>query len=287
MGKTRNLGEVAEDLRRSTVRIVTQARGAEGNGSGVIWNANGTVVTNAHVVRDHAQVELWDGSVLPSEVAERDSGKDLAWLKVKETNLPALPWRDSRSLRPGDPVVAVGNPLGFIGALTTGTVRGCGPVRGWDDRHWIQASIRLAPGNSGGPLADSEGRLVGINTLVINSRGGMLALAIPAEAVADFLAHGPRPALGVVVRPVGNPVGQTGLLVLEVAANSLADYASLKTGDMLVSANGREFSSVRDLGLALDQSIGKILRLQFLRGDRSSQREVSIALPCPRREAAR
>ena len=282
----RRLGEVAEQVRRSTVRILSQSRGAQGSGSGVIWSSDGTVVTNAHVISDKADVEFWDGTSLPAEVAERDPRRDLASLKLNSGNLPALAWRESATLRPGEPVMAIGNPLGFIGALTTGVVRGCGPVRGWDERDWVQASIRLAPGNSGGPLADSEGRVVGINTLVVSSRGGPLALAVPSDTVADFLRRGARPALGVVVRPVANPPFRTALLVLDVASNSPADYASLKTGDLLISANGHEFGSANDLGTALDKSAGSVLKLRFLRGNRRAEREVSVALPGKSREAA-
>jgi serine protease Do len=286
MSQGRSLGEVAEQVRRSTVRILTSARRSQGSGSGVIWSRDGTVITNAHVARDEAQVELWDGSTVSGVVAERDPGKDLARLRIPALNLSPMLWRDSASLRTGETVIAVGNPLGFIGALTTGVVRGCGPVRGWDQRRWVQANIRLAPGNSGGPLTDSEGRLVGINTLVVSSGAGALGLAIPSEDVAEFVKRGPRPQLGVVVRPVGHPGGKTSLVVLDVAANSPADYASIKTGDLLTGANGHEFSSLNDLGTALDHSAGQVLRLQFLRGDRHSHREVAIALPGPRREAA-
>jgi len=280
----RQFGEAAERLRRSTVRILTQGARSEGSGSGVIWSGDGTVVTNAHVVQEKAKVELWDGTPLRADVVERDPRRDLARLKVDVVNLPASSLRESASVQAGEEVMAIGNPLGFIGALTTGVVRGCGPVRGWDERDWIQASIRLAPGNSGGPLADSEGRVVGINTLVVSGRGGPLGLAVPSDTVADFLKRGARPALGVVVRPVANPPFRTALLVLDVASNSLADYASLKTGDLLISANGREFGSANDLGTALDISAGNVLKLRFLRGDRHVEREVSVALPGRRRE---
>jgi serine protease Do len=285
----RQFGEVAEKLRRSTVRILTQSRSAQGSGSGVIWPADGTVITNAHVVNQGpAEIELWDGSLLKADVAECDSRRDLATLKINSRNAtnpwPSLAWRDSTSLHSGEPVIAIGNPLGFVGALTTGTVRACGPVRGWDERNWVQASIRLAPGNSGGPLADSDGRLVGINTMVISSRGGSLGLAVPSDAVVDFLRHGPRPSLGVVIRQVESPPGRTALLVLDVTSNSPADNASLKTGDLLISANGRQLGSAGDLGTAIDKATGSVLKLGFLRGDRRAEREVAIALPASRRE---
>lgn len=175
-------------------------------------------------------------------------------------------------------MVAVGNPLGFVGALTTGVVHASGSVRGLGRRRWVQAAIRLAPGNSGGPLADAEGRVVGINTMVV---AGGVALAIPSDNVVDFLKRGSRPALGVVVRPVN-----VGLLVLEVVPNSPAENASLLIGDLLVSVNGRGIESLDDLGDAIDQSPGALLKIGFFRGDRRREREVSVRLGASRAEAA-
>jgi len=272
-------GEVAERLRRSTVQVFSGTRGAQGTGSGVIWSSDGTVITNAHVaLGDAALVELWDGRSIETRVAARDARADLAVLKLGVTGLAAVAWRDSTSLRPGELVVAVGNPLGFVGALTTGVVHASGSVRGLGRRRWVQAAIRLAPGNSGGPLADAEGRVVGINTMVV---AGGVALAIPSDNVVDFLKRGSRPALGVVVRPV-----DVGLLVLEVIPNSPAENASLLIGDLLVSANGRRIESMDDLGDAIDQSAGALLKIGFFRGDRRREREVSVRLGASRAEAA-
>ena len=184
-------------------------------------------------------------------------------------------------MRPGELVVAVGNPLGFIGALTTGVVHLTSPVRGLGRRPWIQAAIRLAPGNSGGPLADADGHVVGINTLVVQ---GGLALAIPSDTVLDFLKRGSRPALGVVVQPVVDTI--KGLLILEVASKSAAENASLLIGDVLIGANGHSLESADDLGDEIDHSAGAILKLRFLRGDRRREREVSVPLSGSRREAA-
>lgn len=271
-------GEVAEKLRRSTVRITSGPfRGSareHGSGSGVVWTAGGTVITNAHVVRDRAEVEFWDGSKAEAVIAARDDRRDLVRLETSVANLPAAEPRDSASLRPGEIVLAVGNPLGFVGALSTGIIHASGTVPGLGRQAWIQAAVRLAPGNSGGPLADAEGRVVGINTMIM---GGGLALAVPSNAVADFLSRGARPSLGVVVQPIAEPSGG-GLLVLRVASRSPASRASVLPGDLLVGANGRNFDSVDDLGDAIDRSAGGILRLRFLRGDRRASREVAIAL---------
>jgi serine protease Do len=277
-------GEVSEKLRRSTVQVCTESREARGVGSGVIWTTEGTVITNAHVAGGEvARVQLWDGRSMLANVAARDGRRDLALLKLRATGLTSVAWRDSTSLRPGELVVAVGNPLGSVGALTTGVVHAAGSVRGLGRRRWVQAAIRLAPGNSGGPLADAEGRVVGINTMVVE---GGLALAIPSDTVADFLKRGSRPALGVVLQPVTDPARGVGLLVLEVLPNSSAEGASLLIGDLLVSVNGRGLQSVDDLGDAMDDSAGGVLKIGFLRGDRRSEREVSVLLRAPRWEAA-
>jgi serine protease Do len=253
-------GEVAERLRRSTVHIV---RG-RGIGSGVIWDSGGLIVTNAHVVaRGRASVELWDGRTFEAQVTSRDTHRDLAALKIPADGLPAATARDSKSLRPGELVLAVGNPLGFIGALTTGVIHTL-------SAGWVQAAVRLAPGNSGGPLADAEGRVIGLNTMV--ARGG-LAFAIPSNAVGEFLKRGgSRAMLGVVIQPVA-----AGLLILEVTPGSPADAASLRIGDLVTGVNGEPFRSVADLGGAIERSSG-VLTLQFLRGDRRARREVTVRL---------
>jgi serine protease Do len=277
-------GEVAEKLRRSTVQVVSGSRRERGFGSGVISTSDGQVITNAHVVRDkNVQVELWDGRSLPAQVASLDDRADLARLKLNTAGLAALAWRRSPLVRPGELVIAVGNPLGFVGALSTGVVHLAGPVPGLGRRPWIQAAIRLAPGNSGGPLADAEGRVVGINTMMI---GQGLALAIPSSSVEDFLKRGSRPSLGVVVQTGAGTAGRTGLLVLQVTPQGRAENASLLKGDLLIAGNGHSFTSAEDLGDVLDQSAGTVLKLRFLRGDRRTEREVAIALPESRPEAA-
>src|SRR5207245_9549527 len=105
-------------------------------------------------------------------------------------------------LRPGKLAIAIGNPMGFVGALTTGVLHAIGPLRPVGSQTWVQASVRRAPGNSGGPLADARGHVIGISTMV----AGRLALAIPSNAVLDFLTGGPRTAwLGVTVHPARLP----------------------------------------------------------------------------------
>lgn len=281
-------GETAERLRRSTVLI--EAAGL-GHGSGVIWPGSGMVVTNAHVAQtDRATVTLWDGRKYEAPVAKRDSGRDLAALPLAAPALEAAKIGDSRRLRPGEVVIAVGNPLGFQGALTTGVVHSVGPVPGLSRREFVQADVRLAPGNSGGPLADAQGRVIGINTMVLGrpvlrgagwgSPGGAgIGLAVPAHTVTQFLDGGPRRRMGAAVRPVTVKFRQRtgpGSVILEIAKDSPAEAASLMVGDILVGVNGRLFETHDDLSFALEQAGPSAIQVQFLRGDRRNLREVSL-----------
>jgi len=169
---------VAERVRASTV-CVHDARG-RGSGSGIVWREN-LIVTNAHVARgERAIVETRDGRRRRAVVLKRDPSRDLAALQIEgeELGLEPVTIRDAADLRPGELVLAVGNPLGLVGAVSAGLVQRC-------NGRWVVADVRLAPGNSGGPLADAAGRVVGVNSLI--ARG--LALAIPSGAVADFLGR--------------------------------------------------------------------------------------------------
>ena len=281
----RDFGEVAERLRRSTVQV-SSGRSRQGSGSGIIWSAGGVIVTNAHVARsDRAKVELWDGRECDALLTARDSRRDLAALRISELELPAAAAGDSSALRPGELVLAVGNPMGFIGALTTGVVHALGPLRGIGRQPWVQAAVRLAPGNSGGPLANARGQVIGVNTMIA---GGGLALAVPSNAVAEFLGRGTsRPALGVTVRPVQvDDRGSIALVVLEVSPGGPAAAASLLIGDLLLGANGGRFRSVDDLADAIDGAAGGVFNLQFTRGDHRKPREVAVRFEAGSAEAA-
>jgi serine protease Do len=274
-------GEIAEQLRRSTVLIHS---GGRGSGSGVIWSGDGTLVTNAHVVRSQRPtVQLWDGREFQATVHSRDSLRDLAELRINATNLPAASVADSSQLRPGELAIAIGNPLGFVGALATGVIHGVGLLRGLGPHSWVQAEVRLAPGNSGGPLADARGRVVGVNTMV----AGRLALAIPSNGVRDFLSATPNDGrLGVTLHSalIPSPANRSkafGLVVLEVEPESPASRASLLPGDILLGTEEKRFVSLEDLAHALQGSGPRVLRLEFLRGDYQRIRRVAVQLGNP------
>mgnify|MGYP001398537557 CR=1 FL=1 len=183
-------GELAERLLRSLVTIRSEA----GGGSGTAWSADGLIVTNHHVAPGEVvRVVLPDGSDVEGRVVGRDVANDLALVRV-DARLEPLERGDSRGVRPGMLVFAIGNPWGQRGTLTRGIVFGRGNVGNEFEapvRDVIRADIRLAPGNSGGPLVDAAGRLLGINSMVV---GGM-GVAIPVHTVEALTPRPPLPTL--------------------------------------------------------------------------------------------
>lgn len=283
---------VAEQLRRSTVQVQGRRRGAsgpQGGGAGVIWTPDGTIITNAHVARGpEAAVTLADGRTLDATVTARDDGRDLAALKVAAADLPAVTIGDSGALRVGELVLAVGNPFGLTGAVTAGIIHAVGgDGDGPRQRQWVRADVRLAPGNSGGPLADAQGRVIGINSMI----AGGLALAVPSNAVQRFLAGGAaRPYLGVTTQPVQLPIAggiAFGLLVLDVADGSPAAAAGLITGDVLLGTSGARFARPDGLIRALLAAApGEVLALDIRRGGQPLAVAVRLGTRAPERQAA-
>jgi len=189
---TSDLADVVGRLRENTVELRTRGRAS---GSGVIWRSDGLIVTNAHVVAGAgpappgAQVVLADGCRFPAALVAWDRDLDLALLRVEARALPAALVGDSDRLRAGELVLAVGHPFGLVGAVVSGIVHAA-PARGHHaGPQWIQADLRLAPGNSGGPMADAAGRVVGVNAMI----AGRLALAVPSRVVQTFaMRRAPR-----------------------------------------------------------------------------------------------
>ena len=257
------LSQTAEHVRAYTVQVECRGRGA---GSGVIWNRDGMVVTNAHVVRrSGARITLSDGRRLDATLAARNPQLDLALLNTGARNLPAATIGDSNSLRVGELVLAVGSPYGQPGTVSVGI------VHAGETRRWIQSDLRLAPGNSGGPLADAQGRVIGINTMVVNR----LALAIPSNIVTRFVARRGKAArrLGVTVQPVTTP--QFGLLILEIESGGPAQHAGLRIGDVLIGAAGQPFEAPFDLAFALESAESQVT-VDVLRGGRPVTTEVDF-----------
>jgi len=195
-GLTQQLAAAVDALRRVTVRV--RASGTAASGAGVLWDAGGgddsrpLVITNAHVAtRAQATIQFDDGAVTQARVVARDRRRDLAALELEPRTAAAVAQvRGAPPLRVGELVIAIGHPGELTGAATLGIVHMASGDRAGRTPPWIRADLRLAPGFSGGPLADARGRLIGINTLM---QGG-LALAVPAALVQSWLQRAQAPA---------------------------------------------------------------------------------------------
>ena len=180
------MADLGAGIRQSLVQIRNGRRRA---GAGTIWHGNGLILTNAHVVDgDLANITLPDGRTTSGRVLARDRDLDVAAVSVDAAGLPAVALGESKNLRPGHLVMACGHPWGVTGSVTFGTVIGIGndlPEVPSGDRELSAVSLNLRPGNSGGPLMDTEGRLVGINTMMT---GPEVGLAVPVHVVKRFLA---------------------------------------------------------------------------------------------------
>ena len=319
------LADLAGEVRQSVVQIQVGDRGI---GSGVIWqsDAPGTtpnttvIVTNAHVVgavrQDTFNVKLPDGTSAPASLWGSDPSIDLAALLIHSPSsgepLHAAEIGDSAALRVGELVIAVGNPFGREGAVTLGVVAARAPAdeditlepaeaaepgyrgRGKGGARFhgievIQADIRLYPGNSGGPLADARGRVVGVNAMV----GGGLGFAIPSRVVRQFLEdlkqRGEPAYLGVEVLTVPLATSlrtrhkleqETAALITAVAPNSPAETAGLLPGDVLLGLDEHSIREARSLPRLLgsgDASV-RARRLTILRGGEPLHVELTPAL---------
>ena len=284
-------GRVAEGLRRSTVEIRSGERMRQGNGSGAVIGPD-QVITNAHVLRGGSlsitslSITSWEGKVVGASVLKIDQRRDLALLSSPGLNAPPASLGDSDALRSGTPIFAIGNPLGFVGAVSSGIVHAVGTLGPCflGGLSWIQADLRLAPGNSGGPLANFQGHIIGINTMITS---GGLALAAPSRAVQTFLARKGSPLqLGVVLRPVRVHSRELGMLILEIRSGAAAEAASLLPGDILIAADDRRFQSADDLQAAIEGTQGGLLRIDFYRGDHATIRRVVVKLQPERAQNA-
>ncbi len=261
-------------------------RGGESLGSGVVFTGDGFMLTNAHVVGGAAAgtAAFADGSTTPFRVVGTDPLSDLAVLRTSGTTPPPAELGEADQLVVGQLVVAVGNPLGLAGSVTAGVVSALGrslPTRsagaGRLIEDVIQTDAALNPGNSGGALADSRSRVVGINTAVA---GVGLGLAVPVNAttrriIAALMRHGkvrraylglvsvPAPLPAMLAERVGRP---TGLRVAEVVAGGPADRAGLRAGDLLVSAGGNPVAAAQDLQrLMFAEAIGQPMAITVMR----------------------
>jgi serine protease Do len=290
-----NLGEIIEQVQASVVQI---RRGDRGAGTGVVWHTKGGIITNHHVVSSAGtkiEVELQDGRVLEARVIDSDPLLDVAMLDIPAEGLTAAPVGDSSKLRVGELVFAIGHPWGHRGVVTAGIVSALSKVKMRNsDRQmeYIKSDVRLAPGNSGGPLLNAQGHVVGINAMIM---GGDLSVAIPSNVVINWAAQLPltRITLGVQIQPAELPANirsglankqSLGLLVVGIIAGGLAEHAGLLIGDVLIDIANKPLNDAATLRAVLAQSsFQETVRLRVLRG--GALLEVNVALR-PQEQAA-
>lgn len=271
------LTQMFADAQPAIVQVRVEERGG---GTGVVWYKDGRIITNNHVVpRDTLRVQVLfsDGRTLPAKVLARNTRLDLALLKVDADDLHALSAAKSAELRIGEWVFAIGHPWGQRWVLTAGIVSRIRSVKLDDDltTQYIQSDVGLAPGNSGGPLLDADGHVVGINAMIF---GGDLSVAIPSDVVTTWLASLPsqRVMLGIEIQTVELPTDtsqqlvseqNTGVLIVGIRPEREAQYSDLFVGDILLSVTEKPVKDTTTLLHVLAESEERaMLPVSVLRG---------------------
>ncbi|ETX15982.1 trypsin [Roseivivax halodurans JCM 10272] len=240
-----------------------------GAGTGFIVSDDGQIVTNAHVVSDATEVtvSLEDGREFDAEVVGTDEATDLAVLKIDAADLPHVAFGDSSTLQVGQNVIAMGNPFGLGNTVTTGIVSALGrDINSGPFDDFIQTDAAINRGNSGGPLFNEQGEVVGVNTAILSPTGGSVGVgfSVPSELAADVVADltddgsVERGWLGVRIKPVSEDVAQAlgfdddqGVMIEGVQSDSPAADAGLEDGDIVLTVDGEEMGGPRDLTRAI------------------------------------
>jgi S1-C subfamily serine protease len=278
----------------------------QGTGSGFVWDTNGDIITNFHVIQnaDAAQVTLADQSNWKAQVVGAAPDKDLAVLRIDApaSRLHPIPIGTSKDLQVGQSVYAIGNPFGLDQTLTTGVISALNreiesvtrrPIQGV-----IQSDAAINPGNSGGPLLDSAGRLIGVNTAIYSPSGTSagIGFAIPVDTVnrivPELIRSGKvtRPGLGIQIaeEQIAQRLGVTGILIVDVTRGSAAAKAGiqptrrdaegrLRLGDIITAVDGKKVESANDLYLLLEKyKIGDAVTVSLLRNGKTVQARVML-----------
>jgi serine protease Do len=284
----------------------------QGSGSGIIFNSQGYIVTNYHVINEASKimVNLSDGRKFTARLIGKDDKTDLAVLKIDGTNLPVAKFGDSSKLQVGEIAVAIGNPLGesFAGTVTAGVISGLnrnlqsdyGPVK------LIQTDAAINPGNSGGPLVNSKAEVIGITSVKLTSTEGSsggdpfgifqsqgtpvegMGFAIPineAKPIIDqLISHGyvERPAMGIAVQSVTQKDAQqynipVGVYVVEVQQNGAADKAGFKAGDIITAIDGTQVKTFEELqNILYKHKVGDKVNVALWRNGKTLNLQVQL-----------
>jgi S1-C subfamily serine protease len=284
---SRTVSSVAENVGPAVVRVEAQVNGRGGTGSGVIISSDGLILTNSHVVQGASRARLTtpEQQTFEARVIGDDPHTDLALLHAHaHGKLPVAAIGDSKTLKPGHLVVAIGNPLGFESTVTAGVVSALGrSLRAQSGRlidDVIQTDAALNPGNSGGPLVNSRGEVIGINTAVIMGAQGIcfaVASNTASFVLSELVKHGRvrRGYIGIAAQTMHIPrrlqlaakTGASGAMITVVEPGSPADKAGLLQRDILVALDGQATEGVDDVLRRLNaQTIGRVVTASVLRG---------------------
>ncbi len=285
--------------RQFRFQMQPQNRVERGEGSGVIISPDGYIVTNNHVIEGATdiRVTMSNKEVMAAKIIGADPLTDLAVIKVSGNNLPSVPWGNSGNLRPGQTVLAFGNPYGFQFTVTRGIISALNrPNPDASDRRkpgeFIQTDAAINPGNSGGALVDARGELIGINTFLVSSSGSFsgMGFAIPAQIVEPTvntlirdgkIEHG---FIGIQISDVTPDNAKffhlskaAGALVSDVTADTPGAKAGLKTGDVITELNGKTITDAGELQVLVGQRRpGDTIHLEVMRDDRPAAVSVTL-----------
>ena len=268
-----------------------------GVGSGVIFDANGFIVTNYHVVEDAKEiaVSLTDGRSVPGKIIGVDPATDLAIIKIDANNLPIAVFGDSDKIMVGEPAIVIGNPLGleFRGSVTVGVISALNRSLEMGERTFrlVQTDAAINPGNSGGALSNADGVIIGINSAKINANGVEgIGFAIPINAVKKVISSimetgkVARAYLGVALLDKDSAArygieysSQGGILVMKIEPNGPAAQAGVRKDDVILSINNKPTNSIKDLRNILDEvQVGEKIQLLIMRNEREQTLHMNV-----------
>jgi len=283
------LAAAAEQAGRSVIAVHARPRFAS---SGVLWRP-GVIVTAEHTIRRREEIgiTLPDGRSTSATLAGRDSGTDIAVLKLPENGTPAAPLGSTDALKPGHVVLAIGrSPDSGVNATMGIMSAVSGPWRSWRGGQidqYLRLDLTLYPGSSGGAVVDTAGRVLGIATSALSRIAGLAVPASTVNRVVDELlrtGHVSRGYLGLGLHPVSLPDGNTGLIVLSAEPDGPAARAGVLIGDVLIALAGKPARDTDDIQSVLDgQSVGKPLAARIVRGGQVIEVSITVG-ERPRRE---